>query len=701
SPDPIILVDVDQVLPQQAILRPDEHWPAGTAALFVRNPAGQTLPVTVGYPDHSARRRRLGIGIGGHTSGLFAPQFSYALAGRQLSSEGSDLQVVALFRGHESTTRSTLVHATKGLTITHPPTEPADPRITVYGELKQRGALTFILDCSGSMSDVVQLDNQKRTRLEVARAALQGLLDDLAASRNYRVAVRVYGHRARWKDRFSNDVIYTPYGLKEQQAAINAGQAFNIHPSNDVERILPMGQFGASQNAAVKLVLDQLQPAGETPLYLAVVQAVEQDFRGETEGQPHIVVITDGVNEQSAGGPPGVITMRQQVEQAFDVHRAQHIRLDIVGFNVQESEQREKLEDLRAIARRTGGGYYSASDPSGLLKALHESLGLSRYVVENSRGELMGEPENLGSTTELPAPGDRPQQYVVRLVGAQPPVESESLQVIDDEALELYLTKDHQLQMRRYTGSREQELRASFTDLADPQNPARQVFVGGHVPERQGSAVRFPISVQNADAQHFSPRPVEAWVEIRPLGASRQQRYPEYAFFDLDFEPHRPVPVLSYLAPNWPLKAVKAEIRLWCKFRPTEPDKIVNVLQLTRDGAASFRLDALPTTALTLRVERGKTAQDDDRVTLTEQYPVGADSLFQLKVLSDPPPRRSEHVYYSQGALVRHIFSYSPDDQNDLQRVRLYLTSRSRLLRQAVALTQPLVLTVPDPLLRP
>ena len=170
--------------------------------------------------------------------------------------------------------------------------------------------------------------------------------------------------------------------------------------------------------------------------------------------------ITDGANDQSLGGPSGVRKDRWQVEQAFRDRGDQRIRLDIVGFNVDKPGDQEKLEELKVIARNSGGAYYSASDPSGLLKALQESLGLSKYVVENAQGELMGEPKELESILELSPPRARPQDYVVRLVGAQPPVQNGEFRVEQSEAIEMYLSADR----RRFTHQRYGvELRDSLT----------------------------------------------------------------------------------------------------------------------------------------------------------------------------------------------------------------------------------------------
>jgi hypothetical protein len=701
SPESLLVIDDDQSLSQTAALNPAAGTPPGTVSYFVRDLQGETVPVSTGVGEQASPRRRLPMTIEAK-QGMLRPADAYSFMGQQLSNRVPAVDGVALFRGHESKTPISIQRSGGGLTITHLAPEALDPRITVHGQLKQRSAITFIFDCSGSMSDIVQQDNQKRTRLEVARAALQAILDELAASRSYRVAVRVYGHRARWKDRTSPDWLYTKVGTQQQQAAQAAGLAFSVHPSNDVEVILPMGQFGAREDATVKGVLDELEPAGETPLYLAIIQALEQDFRNEGDAQCRIVAITDGVNTQSSGGPAGVIKVRQQVEQALDEHRQQKVRVDMVGFDLAAADQQGKLDDLKAISRRSGGTFYSASDPSGLLKALQDSLGLSKFVVENAQGELIGPPRELESTVELNPPRGRAQEYTVRLVNAQPPVQSPSLKIEQSESLELFLSTDRRrFEFQRYTGSREQELRDSLTNLQDPSDLQRMFFVGAHLPEWQGNAVRFPISIQNADATRFSPRPAEGWVEIRPVIVGSREEQPPFVFYDLDYEPRRPVPVVSCLGANWPPKAEKAEIRMWFKMTKTAPGEVIGVLDAERQGGErGIAIKAMEGVTLRVHRDEAKTADSDDRLTVTEQHTGAASDLFSLKVELDPPPRRSIHTYYPEGSMIRHTFSYAQGDAEDWRNVRILITTRAKLIDRAVALPKPLVVTVPDRLLR-
>jgi hypothetical protein len=367
------------------------------------------------------------------------------------------------------------------------------------------------------------------------------------------------------------------------------------------------------------------------------------------------------------------------------------------------------VDDLRAIARRTGGAYYSANDPSGLLKVLEESLGLSRYVVEGTDG-TRSEPHDLGAPTfvELPAAGNG--SYRASIVGSDPPVRSDDFVLAGDEALELFLSADkRRLEHRRYTGGAEQDLRDSQTELDDPSQQSRRFFIGAHLPEWQGGGVRFPISVQNADETRFSPRPEVAWVEIKPLAPDRRQDFPAYVFCDRNFEPRRPVPVLSCLATHWPREATKAEIRVWCKFQGVEPDRVVPLAKVAPAGSrdeSEFKIPGLADTSFKVRIESGAMAADGQgipngqRIVVTEMHPPGAGNLYNFKVALDPSPDGTVRTYYPQAGLARHEFSYSAERGSVWTRAKLQFTARSRLLEQAVTLVKPLTAPIPDPLLR-
>lgn len=214
--------------------------------------------------------------------------------------------------------------------------------------------------------------------------------------------------------------------------------------------------------------------------------------------------------------------------------------------------------------------------------------------------------------------------------------------------------------------------------------------MGTHLPEWQGTTLRFPISVQNADAALFSPRPAEAWVQIKPILPKGSKADRVYPFYDLSFEPERPVPVLSCLAPNWPVEAKQAEISVWCKFTKTAPDKVIALAQLPGEP---IRLDSVPDVTLEVDLKLGSRPEDPWQVNVVERHPAGAD-LVSLKVNLEPLPNKAIHRFNPEAGTVRHTFFCNASTAT-LDTYRVCLTTRKRLVEKAVAPLKPFVVTVP------
>ena len=254
---------------------------------------------------------------------------------------------------------------------------------------------------------------------------------------------------------------------------------------------------------------------------------------------------------------------------------------------------------------------------------------------------------------------DRPPaagaDYRVRLIDPDHSAEAR-VTVEGGEALELFVAKS------RIAG------RMSLDASSLCEGPARRVstrfrpprmsrsgpfYVAAHLPEWKGAAARFFVSVQNADAEQFSPRPQEAWIEIRPIGPSATANgVKEYAFYDMDFLPDCPVPVLTCLAPNWPQSAKEAEIQLWCKLHKTPPDRDLTIGEFRRDKPV---LEAAPGVTFEMDTAGGQRSDDPLQVIVVERHPAGSD-LYSVKVEMQPSPERVVHRYNVSTGVIRHTF---------------------------------------------
>src|SRR5690606_25266612 len=147
-------------------------------------------------------------------------------------------------------------------------------------------------DCSSSMQEPMQLEEPSSSgrRFDAARLALVNLLDQLAQQENARVGVIFYGHRVGWNPRQLDQVL--------RQVRYKNPIPSEQRPYDDVETALPLGRFDGSVAGPLFELMETLAPWGETPLYLAMIEAARQFTAGDAAYSQSIVVITDGVNNQ-------------------------------------------------------------------------------------------------------------------------------------------------------------------------------------------------------------------------------------------------------------------------------------------------------------------------------------------------------------------------------------------------------------------
>ncbi len=262
------------------------------------------------------------------------------------------------------------------------------------------------------------------------------------------------------------------------------------------------------------------------------------------------------------------------------------------------------------------------------------------------------------------------------------------------EALELFVARNgeegkYRLIHHRYSKG----LRDAIDKVPAPGDERNRLFfLGAHLPEWKSAAVKFFVSVQNSDAEQFSPRPQEAWIEVRPVGTVASGGVKEYVFYDVTFLPDCPVPVLTCLAPNWPASIKEAEIRLWCKLQRTPPDRTFRVGDF-RSG--KLDLAAAPGVSFEMNSVAGQRPGDPFRVIVVERHPPGGD-LYSVKVEMQPPPERVIHRYNVSTGVIRHTFFYENAARSEVDDYRLLLTARKKLVAGAIAAPRPLRVTVPE-----
>ncbi len=655
------------------------EWPAGRAAIFVKRPGAGGEPVAWQDVNHRPLGRR-GSNVG-QASALTRLKHLFPVT--EETKELVYLDAVALFRG-QLTPRPFMVGGdVQGDVVAYDRPDPGPTTVRVKGKARQVTQLLLILDCSSSMTAKMQFENKEPTRFAVARDRINTIIKRLPPE-NYEIGLMLYGNRAGWSET-SNEIVW------------RNPQDKGLHPGADVQLVQPIKRMIYRDSAGkvvdhreeIAEVLESAGPWGETPLYYALTLAIDA-FDREKQSPCSIIVVTDGIDEQSTDAPNP--THRVDVEQLLADPRYSGTRIDIVEFGRSATDKQQdakKRGDLKAIARNpnSGGDFHEAEDPSSLLQKLEASIERVKFYVapELASSRAAGQAIDLGSSWTM-QPNQKTQQYTIQLVGARQPV-GEQIELQGGEALELEYDRPAQrLEHRRY----EDALREAAENLVDPLKSERRLFIATHKATRQGNQVTMFVSVQNQTAHRFSRRPRHAWCEVRPSMSNSSAHQPVYVFYDLSFVPNRPVPVLQLQVPQWPANVETATVQMWLHM---DDDVQANhVVDITSLETTTHRYPDLP--EMSFRIEpRPGTNDEPYRIVVIEEHQPNTD-LVNVRLLAQPPADRIVHSFISAANQVRHVFVYNDRTVIARQTPQISITSEERLKKNAV-FTRPLEITIP------
>jgi Mg-chelatase subunit ChlD len=500
----------------------------------------------------------------------------------------SGLEAVLIFRGNEVPEAVDDRLAT-GVVVDVRPVHSREARVTLFGDRRQRSSVVFILDCSGSMAREIAVEATGPStlpRLELAKSALQSLLDQLAPRGEARVGVRFFGHRVGFSTEKPVKVL--------RQEAYPAPIPDDLHPGEDVELFLPLGRFDSVEASRVARRLESLQAWGQSPLYRALLQT-RSDFDAEPEDTyKSVVVITDGENYQFAGNDPTL--KAPQATTANDVRAAfgeRKIPIYILGFGLSENEDQATEREFSELAKATQGEYFSVQNGRDLLKVLRTRLGVGTYSLRDNMTATSGaSAESIDSPTAanppstndpsretrlnlpivVPGLGDGVKPYEVRFESAQA-----TLQLEGGESVALRTSPDG-----RDILAIPYEQGLPVSDSLSSTGHRERFTLRAHRPLLAGRVVRFRVSLQDEDLR-FTARPVEVWIEIKPVIEEDTGDPQTYVFYDRYFSPNEPVPVIDCTANNWPTNARRAEVRAWCKLAPTPAAQQVSAAELLKE----------------------------------------------------------------------------------------------------------------------
>jgi len=630
-----------------------EQFPRGAAAVYLQNSGGRLTQLRAEPATGNS-----GAFVFSHQR---APQELRFLLPADLAGEGN-LRAVAFFRGRNDAVEFPLPQL-RGVRIVYRPHHYDSQQITLFGDRQQRSQYVFILDCSASMNERVGGKSENEIRMDVAKRQFMSMLQELAArnlDRNIQVGVWFYGHRAGTR---GQSIVYN-------RAWPNVPEG--LRPSQDVERILPLQPFGQEELGFVRDKVSAVKQWGITPLYLAVLQAL-QDFEEPLPGVARsIIAITDGQNNQDepliANLRAAPATSLDQLIAAWKQRQRQGITVPIhvLGFDLPKQEAAQAGAECTRLAEVTGGSYAEVQTGSDLLQALRERLELDGYkVFDQQQQPVNPQPSPLNEPVEI-ASRQLPQTFSVVFRSVTKQVELEG-----GEAIKLYVQDGDpvEIEARPYVPPYGRSVANSGINLIAGDKPT-DLVLRVHRPFYDGehSSVRFPISLQRdpngPGRPHFTPRPVETWVEVTPLQGTTEAGAP-YVFYDTNYEPHEPVPVLEWTASGWPKEADRARVRFWCKYKPGTPATQFIAIREVVNSPAGFN-DYQPIAGIRgvgLKIKTTESEEGNYRIVVEEKHeptiPIDAIRI-QFLAAADFKPKQVIHQFDRQTGYATHTYDFDP-----------------------------------------
>jgi hypothetical protein len=615
------------------------------------------------------------------------------------------------------------------------------PQVQVVWESNPR-AVAFCLDCSNSMED----------RMEGAQKTLRKLLEELEAYPDFSVSLWLFGHRrylsgSKEPYRLTWNPVWEDYTGQSNDPTVTF--------ENDVQLVWKrnadwLGNVPTLKNVVGLpswrdwLVADKpiIQHFGFTPLHLVMQTAISEHLGGaDPQSTRRLIVLSDGMHDVGKRprpvrfDPPWAYDEKKDrtaedvgtILSALNRSALQPIQVLVIADVNDPGERvrlRRTIDTIQTLAGKESCRFETFAFGADAVRwRVRESLGLYLWSVFSERDARVPESEGLGRNAvfQFPQASPRSSRRSIRLHygDRQEMLADAELAVEGDEAFRLEVKQDDdelRLVHQRYRrGGELDEKRASA--LVDNKSGAppdadfnpKAFFVAAHPPLeplREGAARRFPISIQNADEERFSPRPVEIWAEITPLrrqdGTTEPVRRP-FVFYDPVWEPKRPVPVLLLEADPWPPEADAADVRVWFRLEDSPfVEETLSKIRGDREGDFRWQLDEHQVEfAVTYRSFQEENRRVCEVVVLEHLLSDSGDTPerpgpgTRFKVQLSEPAAEIQREFFPELGRVRHKFRYLNTDETSVGAYRLRVTPVAAIRKDAAKFQIPQPLPVP------
>ena len=651
--------------------------PTGTAAVTVRGEEASLQLARVEPSDAVTLPT-----IGGH--------YTMTLP-RSVAEFGDQLVAQAMFRGHEYG-RPLKLAKLGGQRVHVVANEPPSSTLTVSDQW-DGASIGFVLDGSASMGEELE---EGKTKLDVAKSALSKLLRQIALRGNTRVGVRVFGHRVGWSTTQPVQALRRP-GIGELSE--------DVMPSRDVEALLQLRPFGIPQMRQLEAQVANVKPWGQSPLYLAMDQALAEFGEAHAKTKRHLIVITDGENYQFS--LPSDSNFRPTAAQDV-IGRADEVGvpIHILGLGVDRAQEPHATSEFEQLGRDSGGGFEtlsSATDLAGTLERLLLSPSYSLQSIDKPQRPV--HETRLGEEVALQIGPDSPERFEVRVDHPEQEI-TQMVALEGGESIQLYVEDE-----RLFAYAYDQDV-VHQVKLSAAHGDETHLVFRIHRPSRlaSGDAV-FRLSWQTSDAaidQRWKPteRPESYWIELQPLDDQSREIGPSYVFYDREFEDGAPVPLVKLTAEDWPEKATRVGVRAWANpllleslslQAPQQPVESTGIREVIAFDPSQAEPIVLPSQAF-VRMESFSADSSNTRHRLIVRFDDPSVAVSSIKIQSQGDSSKPDQIlrqFDQENGIAVHTFTFS---ENASVPENYLITDRSTETQMAWSISDnPIEVDVPEP----
>tara|TARA_R110002049_G_scaffold4601_3_gene31751 strand:- start:2761 stop:7311 length:4551 start_codon:yes stop_codon:yes gene_type:complete len=503
--------------------------------------------------------------------------------------------------------------------------QPATNRatITISDAMDSRRAICFVLDCSASMNDPVEIEVAREesatlaaNKFDAARSALFEMLRRLEPE-DSEVGLVLYGHRMAVGGK-------EPKNLLQKRYFKQFPFPQTVQPYEDVAVVLPTGRFDTVQLQIARQHFDAAAPWGQTPLYLAIDKAIDDIARSGDGASKNVVVISDGRNYQFNPTPDAMVSMDAVIQKATQ----NNVRVHVIGFGLPQKDLQAAAAEFSLLAKNTGGeSVADVRESTDLLRRLEQFTAADQFSLKLANGtSVQGE---FGKTVSLD-----------HIASVNTPVTA----TVNDVDATIYVSPGDQLRLianrMRHSLSTPAYLQGSprFVDFAAPGGNVIPAKLGVQVPVLRGQDCRFLASIQDSH-QQIAQRPTEVWFEVRateigdtdPIVSkqSRDRTGHVYRTSQVQWLPGMSCPVAEFKCMDWPVDATGYEMHAWIASAPAER-RTISLTDQDRPSNASSDFQPVPgCNGIRYRVARtGREVQ----VAFEYDHPGDPDSMLMVEL---------------------------------------------------------------------